>query len=223
MKPVFQVLVAVIIILAIGGLILSFSMDRIVKSNIEQTTSSMLDTSVEVSDASISILDGTGSIDGITIQNPEGFSDNPAVKLQQISIKMDLPTLLSDTVVIESIEIKQPEVYFEQNGAAINLERLSESLNEGPSTDINLIVDYLLVEEGLIKLTTETDEVENVETTFDRFELTDIGREGNNTIEQTVRQILRPVLERAAREAVEQGLLDAAKEKLKDLFENEQG
>lgn len=220
MKPVFQVLVAVIAIIALGALILSFSMDRIIKSNIEQTTSDMLDTSVEVNDASISILDGTGSIDGITIHNPEGFSDNPAVKLQQISIKMDLATILSDTVIIDSIEIKQPEVYFEQKGAGINLEKLSESLNEAPSTDINLIVDYLLVEEGLIKLTTETDEVQSTETTFDRFELTGIGREENNTIEQTVRQILRPVLERAAQEAVEQGLLDAAKEKLKDVFEN---
>lgn len=221
MKPVFQVLVALIVILAIGALILSFSMDRIIKSNIENTTSEMLGTTVEVSDTDVSILDGTGSIDDITIHNPEGFSDTPAVKLQQINIKMDLATILSDTIVIESIQIKQPEIYLEQKGSGSNLQTLSKNLKETPSTGLNLIVDYLLVEEGKVTLNSEVDEVETMETTFDRFELTGIGREGNNALEQTVRQILRPILERAAREAVEQGLLEAVEGKLKEVFENE--
>lgn len=72
MKPVFQVLVALIVIFAIGALVLSFSLDGIVKSNLEDTTSEMLDTAVEVNEVGISILDGSGTIDGFIIHNPQG-------------------------------------------------------------------------------------------------------------------------------------------------------
>lgn len=220
MKPVFQALVAIIVILAIGALALSFSIDGIVKSSLENTTSEMLGTTVEVSDVDISILDGTGMIEEFTIHNPEGFSDNPAVKLQQIDIKMDLWTLLSDTVVVNSVEIKQPDMFVEQKAKGNNFKILSEKLNEAEPSDVSLVVDYLLVEEGQITLSSDIGEEKSVQGKFDRFELTDIGREGNNTMEQTLRQILKPILQRAAREAIERGLLDAAKEKLEDLLEN---
>lgn len=220
MKPVFQALVAIIVIFAIGALVLSFSLDGIVKSNLESTTSEMLDTPVEVDDVNISILDGSGTIDGITIHNPEGFSNNPAVRLQQINIKIDLSTFLSDTIVVNSIEITQPNLFFEQKMEGNNFNALTGKLDDTESTGINLVIDYLLIEEGQVILTSDIGEEKSVQGTFDRFELTDLGREGNNTMEQTLKQILEPLLKRAAREAVEQGLLDAAKEKLKDLIEN---
>lgn len=220
MKPVFQVLFALIIIFAIGALVLSFTLDGIIKSSLESTTGEMLETTVEVNNVDISVLDGTGTIDGITIHNPEGFSDNPAVKLQQINIKMNLWTLLSDTVIVNSVEINQPDLFLEQKATGNNFKILNDKLNEVEPSDINLIVDYLLVEEGQVTLRSDIGEERTVQGKFDRFELTDIGREGNNTMEQTLRQILRPILQRAAREAVERGLLDAAKGKLEDLLGN---
>jgi hypothetical protein len=220
MKPVFQVLVAIIVIFAIGALVLSFSLDGIVKSNLESTTGEMLGTSVEISDVDISILDGTGTIEEFTIHNPEGFSDNPALRLQQINIEIDLSTLLSDTIVVNSIEITQPNLFFEQKVEGNNFNALIEKLDETEPSDINLVVDYLLVEEGQITLTSDIGEEKSVQGKLDRFELTDIGREGNNTMEQTLQQILEPLLKRAAREAVEQDLLDVAREKLQDLLEN---
>lgn len=220
MKPVFQVLFALIIIGAIGALVLSFTLDGIIKSNLESTTGEMLETSVEVNNVDVSILDGSGTIDGITIHNPEGFSETPALKLQQISMIMDLSSLLSDTVVVKNIEIQQPEIFVEQKARGNNLNMLTKNLDTAEPSDINLVVDYLLVEEGQITLRSDIGEERSVQGKFDRFELTDIGRAGNNTMEQTLQQILEPILERAAREAVEQGLLDEAKEKLKDLLGN---
>lgn len=220
MKKLFQVLVALIGILAIGALVLSFSIDGIVKSSIRDTTSEMLDTSVDVDDVAISILDGTGTIKGITIHNPEGFSDNPAVKLQQIKLKVDLYSLLSDTVIVKRIEIKKPEIYFEQNNAQNNLKTLSDRLGGSSSTETNLIVDYLLVQDGLVRVDANiAGKEESAKAKFDRIELEGIGRKGNNTMEQTMRQILEPILEKAAQEAVKEGLLDKAKEELKKLLD----
>lgn len=219
MKPVFQALFGLIAIAAIGALILSFSIDGIVKSNIESTTSKMLNTSVDVDDVSLSILDGSGTIEGITIHNPEGFSDNPALKLQQISMTVDLYSLLSDTVIVKRIAINKPEVYFEQKASGSNLDALAANLGGSSSTETNLIVDYLLVEDGNVTLTTDIGGEKTAEASFSRFELKGIGREGNNTMEQTMQQILEPILQKAAREAIKQGLLEKAKDKIKDLLD----
>lgn len=219
MKPVFQALVALIGIAAVGALIISFSIDGIVKSNIQSTTSEMLETRVDVKDVSISILDGSGTIEGITIHNPEGFSDNPSVKLQQVSMKMDLPTLLSDTVVIRKLRIKKPEIFFEQKPSGNNLKTLSERLGSSSSSDANLVVDYLLVENGHVTLTADIGKQKNIEGEFSKIEIEGIGRKGNNTIEQTLKQILEPILHKAIQEMVKQEVKDQVKEKLQDMIE----
>ncbi|MDZ7682906.1 MAG: hypothetical protein U5J63_14625 [Fodinibius sp.] len=220
MKPVFQALVALLVIGAIGALVLSFTLDSMIESNLESTTTKMLDTSVEVENVQVSILDGSGTIDGITIHNPEGFSDNPALSLKQISLKLDVYSLLSDTVVVKNVEVQQPQVYFEQKVSGSNLDALSSNLSGGSSSSVNMVINYLLVQDGSVTLSTEIGgEKSAAKATFDRIELEGVGRQGNNTMEQTLRQVLEPIFKKAARQAVQQGVLQKAKEGLQDLLD----
>jgi hypothetical protein len=219
MKPVFQALVALLAIGAIGALALSFTLDGMIESNLESTTSEMLDTSVEVENVQVSILDGTGTIDGITIHNPEGFSNNPALSLKQISMKLDVYSLLSDTVLVKTVEVQQPQVFFEQKASGSNLDALSGNLSGGSSSSMNMVIEYLLVQDGSVTLSTEIGGDKSVQATFDRIELEGVGRQGSSTIDQTLRQVLEPILEKAARQAVQQGVLQKAKEGLKDLMD----
>ncbi|NGP87067.1 DUF748 domain-containing protein [Fodinibius halophilus] len=220
MKPVFQVLFGLIIVVTIGAVILSLSVDSIVRSNIESTTSEMLETTVKVDDVAISILNGEGSIEGITIYNPEGFSENPAVKLQQISLTVDPYSLLSDTVIVKEVRIKEPELYFEQKVKGSNLNTLSSKLKEGSSSGTRAVIDYLLVEDGRVTLTTEIGGEKSVEGTFSKIEIEGIGRDGNNTMEQVLSQILKPILEEAAQEAIRQGVKDKARDAVEDLLDS---
>ncbi len=219
MKPVFQALFAIIIIGAIGALALSLSIDGIVKSNIEETTSELMETSVDVDDVSISILDGSGTIDGITIHNPEGFDDKPAVKLQQINLKMKVSSLLSDTVMIEEIRIQKPELYFEQKTSGNNFDALTSNMEASSSSDSNIVIEYLLVENGQITLTANIGEEQSIAAEFSQIEIEGIGRDGNNSMEQATRQILQPILEKALQEAATEGLIDKAKDALEDFLD----
>lgn len=219
LKPVFQTLFVVVIIVAVGALILSLSIDRIVKSNIEASLTELLQTAVEVENVSISMLDGSGTIKGIILHNPEGFSNKPAVSLQKISLKMNVPSLLADTVIINEILIRQPELYFEQRASGNNFDALTEKMRNSSSSGSSVIVEYLLVEEGQVTLTADMGEEQSVEAMFSRIELKGIGRKGNNSLEQALRQILEPILKKALRETATEGLLDQAKEALQDIFE----
>jgi len=219
LKPVFQVLFAIIVIGAIAALILSVSIDNMVQSSLESTTAEVLNTSVDVESVSISLLNGSGTIKGFTIHNPEGFSDKPAAKLQEISIRMKLSSLLSDTVIVEEVRVRKPELYYEQKATGNNFDALTGNMGSSSSSETNLIVDYLLVENGQVTLTADIGSENSVMAKFSKIELEGIGRTGNNTMEQTIQQILKPVLEKALQEAATKGLMDKAKDALKDMLD----
>lgn len=218
MKRLLYVLTGIIGIFIIGLFILFFSIDGMIKSNIEEMGSEMLNTQVEVQDVSISVFDGTGTIEGITVQNPDGFSDSAAISLQKIHLKLDLTSLLSDTIMIDSIIINQPELFIEQKGKAINLKTLTENIDMSASSEGGMIIDYLLIEEGLVKLRTNIGRERSEQVKFEQFVLTDIGGTGNNTVEQTVHQILESILQQAIQRAMEEGLMEQARGKLLDIL-----
>ncbi|MDZ7659088.1 AsmA family protein [Fodinibius sp.] len=219
LKPVFQVLFAIIIVGATGALILSLSIDSMVQSSLESTTAEVLNTSVDVEDVSISLLNGSGTIKGFTIHNPEGFSDKPAAKLQEISIKLKVSSLLSNTVIVKEIRVQKPELYYEQKATGNNLDALTGNMGESSPSDTNLIVEYLLVENGQVTLAADIGSEKSVKAEFSKIEMEGIGRSGNNTMEQTIQQILKPVLEKALQEAASQGLMDKAKDTLQDMLD----
>jgi uncharacterized protein involved in outer membrane biogenesis len=219
LKPVFQVLFAIIVIGAIAALILSVSIDNMVQSSLESTTAEVLNTSVDVESVSISLLNGSGKIKGFTIHNPEGFSDKPAAKFKEISIKMKLSSLLSDTVIVGEVRVRKPELYYEQKATGNNFDALTGNMGSSSSSETNLIVDYLLVENGQVTLTADIGSENSVMAKFSKIELEGIGRTGNNTMEQAIQQILKPVLEKALQEAATKGLMDKAKDALKDMLD----
>lgn len=221
-KTSVKLIGTILAVLLIGLLILTFSLDGIVKSSIQENGASLLKTEVDVENVSISIFDGKGSIEGLIIQNPEGFTDQPAIQFQNISIEVDLSTLLSDTVIVRNVIVEQPEIYVEQTTDGNNLKTLQNHLNASSSEgsyEGHLVVDHLLINRGSVKLSSKIGEERTAQAEIDRFELTGVGREGNNSVDQTVRQILEPVLERALREALKEGVLDAVENKLRDLLD----
>ncbi len=210
----------ILIVLVVVFLGISLSLDGMIKSSIEETSSDMLQVEVDVDDVAISLFDGRGTIDGLMIQNPKGFADRPAIQFKQIKLKIDLATLLSDTIVVNNLLIQNPSVYVEQTTEGNNLTTLQDRLgsSSGESYNTYMVIDHLLINESHVQLKSTIGEERNVEATITKIELTDVGRSGNNTIKQTTRQILEPVLKKAIRQAAKQGIKDLVKDKVQDLL-----
>lgn len=220
MKRLSVIFASIAGLILVGLFILSLTLDSIVKSNIENITSEMLDTQVTAGNVSISLWDGTGSIDDFSVANPDDFSDEAAIRFDQISVDMELTSLLSDTARIKEVRIQKPSIFIEQTTSGNNLNVLLNSMEGADSSsDMNIIIDYLLIENGDITLTADLAEESTTTSELPRIELDDIGRDGNNTIDEVLQQILEPILEDALREAVRDGLLDQAKEQLKNLLD----
>lgn len=211
-----------------GGLLLLFiilifslnvALDGFIKTSVEQNTSELMQTEVDIQNVDLSLFNGTGVVHSFTIANPDRFSEASAVQIDKIKIKIDLSTLLSDTIVVETITLLEPVLNFEQKGLGINLRTLNQNMglaadDEGPL----LVIEKLTVENGIVRVSSSLESERKAEARIDRFELNDIGQAGNNTIKQGIREILDPLLERAIREAISEGLLEQLQNKLQDLL-----
>ena len=122
----------VVVLVAVGAAIYYFvySLDEIVARAIEKNGSAVTGTPVSVSGVSISLRDAKGSIRGLRIGNPKGFSGE-AVSLRHITIAIDPASLVSrDPIVLTLIRVQDPSVnlILDSNGRS-NLQALQANAN----------------------------------------------------------------------------------------------
>jgi uncharacterized protein involved in outer membrane biogenesis len=108
------IVLAVGLVVAVGGIVyLVTSLDAIVKRRIEQEGARLTGSVVAVDGVDIDLAAGAGRIRGLRIANPEGFSDADAIQLETIRLAIDLTSLGSHPLRIESIEVGEVDVRLE--------------------------------------------------------------------------------------------------------------
>ncbi|WP_340105110.1 DUF748 domain-containing protein [Rhodohalobacter sp. 8-1] len=220
-KGIKYTLIGLLIIVGAGFLVLTFTIDSIVSSNIEQIGSEMTGTPVTVENVSISPFSGSGTIQGFRIANPDGYSQDHAVTIEDFSIELELFTLFSDEIIVNEIIISGASVYVEQKLPENNIREIMSHVNsveEGEASDARLIIEHFVLENGTADLYTEVGGERSARVEISRIELNDLGRaSGQQTAEAVIKQIAKEVagesLEAAAGSGVEQ-LQDA----IRDLF-----
>ena len=115
------------IALLAGGLVVLFAvaaswllvqnLDGLVRHAIESSASAATGTPVRVGSVAISLGEGRGTITGLTIANPPGFSGQPLLILDSIDIRLDPAALTAAVPLIEEIRIGSVTFNYEINGA----------------------------------------------------------------------------------------------------------
>ena len=81
-----------------------------------------------------------------------------------------------------------------------------------------LVIEHLIVDKGKVTVSTDIDRERMASAEIDRFELNNIGKEGNNTIQQSIKQVIEPMLQEAITKAATSGVLDQLKNKAKEII-----
>lgn len=97
--------VFVVLIVAAVAILLAM-LPRIVKSQIEKNGSEMLGQSVTVNDVQLSLFDGSATIAGIAVANPEGFDADRIFDFDGFSAEVSLPSLMADPLTIERLSLR---------------------------------------------------------------------------------------------------------------------
>lgn len=154
-----------VLVLAIAGYVtLQFFLGSIVKAGVNKFGPSITQTKVELQGAQISPLSGEGTLTGLTVGNPKGWTQSDAFHLGKVHINLEPFSIFKDHIVINEIVIEQPEFTYETKIVASNigdlLKNIEQSMGAAGATEpktkegkpIKMVVKKLVVQNGKITL-----------------------------------------------------------------------
>lgn len=117
----------VLVLAVVGAGVASVSLGRIVKTAVETAGPRLLGAPVTLGLATLAPWSGRGTLRGLVIGNPEGFKGPRAVSVGAIEVEVNLRSLWSDTIVVERVAVRRPEIVWEMAGGGSNLTRLQRN------------------------------------------------------------------------------------------------
>jgi len=118
-------LVALLLLVYVG---LSFFLGSIVTAGVNTFGPKLTQTKVELAGAHISPFTGSGTLSGLTVGNPEGWSDGNAFTLGKIHLSMQPFSILGDHIVINEIRIDEPVFRYETKIISSNIKDLLNNI-----------------------------------------------------------------------------------------------
>jgi uncharacterized protein involved in outer membrane biogenesis len=208
------------------------SIDSIVEAAIEREGSRVLGTQVSVGSVDISLKSGRGTIHGVSVSNPKGFSSKEMFTLGEITVDIDVKSLNRDPVVIDEITISAPKVRAEMNAQAQAnvgvVKRAVDQYQSAPAPkghkedsgfEKRFVIEKLVFEKGIVDVDATAMGVEATQLELLPVRLNRVGGSKGDSpdgIAKTVsRAFLDAVTDVVADEAKRRAT-DKAKEKLND-------
>jgi len=132
MKKILIALVAVVLLLVIGGVVtLTLTLGSIVKKGVETVGPQITKTEMKLDSANISVFSGSGALKGFFLGNPDGYKTPSAVKVGEVAVGVSPRSVFSDKVRVTHVRVQGPEITFEGTlGTANNLSKILDNVNE---------------------------------------------------------------------------------------------
>lgn len=99
-----------------------------IQTLVVQTGPSFTGTEIELAGVNISPFSGSGTISGLLIGNPQGFTTEKAFSVNTMTLKVVPASLLSETIEIEQILIDGPEIILERANGTTNLQQIQDNI-----------------------------------------------------------------------------------------------
>lgn len=127
-----KILIYVVALLALSvlaaGTYLYLSVNMLVKKAVETVGPAITRTDVTLASANLSPLSGSGKLSGFVVGNPKGYSAPYALKLGSIAVSIDKESLLKDPIIVNSIEIRDPQLALVGTPGGTNLQELIRNI-----------------------------------------------------------------------------------------------
>jgi len=120
-----------LVVIAIGAVLFYVisNLDSIVERAIEKYGSEATQTAVRVDSVKITLKEGAGVINGLTVANPRGFEAKHAFSVAKIGNKINIDSLGKEVIIIDDITIRAPKINYEMNKEReTNLDKLKNNL-----------------------------------------------------------------------------------------------
>lgn len=234
MKKNILIVVGIAVLVVIVGIWqLLANLDSIVAGVIEESGSEVLKTDVSVSGVSIDLKGGKAAIAGMTIANPDGYSNALLFEMEDIAVDLDLDSLNEDVLVINAIRIQNPKINFEGTAdGGSNMQTLmdnidshaSDSSSEASSDELLMIINSFELSGAQVKAISEMKPGEPTEIKLPAIKMSGIGKgQGGVTAEVVAQEITHELISTVLNAAAKAGIQKAIEKKKQGFLDKLKG
>ncbi len=129
-KIIIRTLIVLVVLVVLAVVGVGLFMDKAIKGAVETFGPKLTKSDVTLDSVSLSLLSGSGKIKGLVVGNPQGFKTPSAIKVGTASLALEPRSLLSDKIVVRSINLQGPEITFETDLKGNNLKKILSNVQE---------------------------------------------------------------------------------------------
>ena len=223
---------AIIVIVGIAVYMGLSNLGPIIKKAVNTYGPKITKTELHVADVGVSILSAEAKVKEFFLGNPQGFKSSSAMQVGSVFVNVDEKSLMSDTIIIDRIEVKQPEINYEKKGKTDNFNALLNNVKKSAASDKKsseaskeegggkkLIINDFIVTKGKINLEMSAYGLgaKEISVTLPDIHLKDIGKqEGGASAAEVSKEIFAALYEKITSRAV----TDAINQELKAFGAN---
>lgn len=185
-------------------------LNKSIKKGVETFGPQITQTPIQLDKVNLSILSGNGTLSGLYVGNPEGFTKDTIFALNQIDVDVNTKSIFSDQIVINKIHIRKPQINYEKSLRSSNFNELLKNIESStpessekstPEKDVaskeepakQVLIKELIIEDGTISVIILGIEAEIL---LPRIEINDLGKtDEDNSVGDVLTRILNEVLQ----------------------------
>lgn len=226
-KWIKWVAIAVVLLVVVGGAVLYFSLNGIIRGQVEQQSSKSLNLRTALQSANFSPLAGNLSLTDYKVASPPGFSPQPMLELGGLDVKVSYGQLRGDPVRVQAITIDRPKLLLEHVNGKFNVKALADNLPPpkpgdptGPSAEgeqLRLIIDQITVRDPQVVLRPGIPGLQSeIPISVGTFEMKNVGSGEGAQNGAAVKQIVTELVTTLAAKASQSGGIPAQLKALLD-------
>lgn len=198
MKIVKRVLIVLVVLVLVVSLGVIFLGGWMIKTGVNQVGPQVLGVPVTVEDVSFRPLRGYVRLEGLVVDNPEGFQTENLFNMQTLEVDLQVRSLFTDTIRIRRILIESPQITYEVGLRGTNLGALIEGMGPADEKDDSepgkaVVIEELKIVAARARISTPGMGSAAVPVQLATITLNDLGGEGQSTT-QITGQVLKAIL-----------------------------
>ncbi len=131
-KKLLKIAIVLLVIVVVTVLVVGYFIGDIVKAGMETVGPKVTQTTLTVGSVHVGILTGSAGVNNLALGNPDDYKAKApnAITVGKAVVSVAPMSVLSDKIVIKSVEMRSPEITFQGNPfGANNLKKIMDNAN----------------------------------------------------------------------------------------------
>ena len=134
-KIIIGILVGLLVLILAVVLIFKLYGNQLLRTAIVTGAQKALQVDVRLESIDVKVVAGKVDLKNMEIDNPEGYNHPTFLKLGHAYMDLDVPSLMSDTIEMDMVQLENINLVIEQKGKTNNLKEILSNLPKSESTE----------------------------------------------------------------------------------------